>query len=328
MAAAKIPQPAMISHPATLDRAWSPRRFFEGFIRGVLFLCAALSVVTTAAIIFVLLYDSVLWLPGTRPFFADVSLTEFLTSTRWTPQYLDKHFGILPLLSGTFLVTAIAGSIGLPFGLAAAIYLSEYANPRSRNILKPTLELLAGIPTVVYGYFGLFFLTPFVIKPLFGGLLGFQVDGFNALCGGIVVGFMILPTVASLSEDVLRAVPSSLREAGYALGATKFDVSLGIVVPSALSGILASFLLALARAVGETMAVTLAAGGLAQLTGNPLNQIQTMTSFIVNMMAGDVAPGSVEYKSLYAVALVLFLMTLTMNIISQMVLHRFRETYQ
>jgi phosphate transport system permease protein len=321
-----------VSPPAvSLRRVFSWQRTWETVVHALLLGCALVSVVTTAAIVFVLLYDSVLWVPWWpehRPFFAQVSVVEFLTETRWTPQYPEKHFGIWPLLVDTLLITVIAGMIGLPMGLASAIYLSEYSSPRARGILKPVLELLAGIPTVVYGYFALYFLTPFLIMPVLHHGLGLHVDRFNALSGGIVVGLMIVPMVASLSEDVLRAVPSSLREAGYALGSTKFDVSVKIVVPSSLSGILASFLLALSRAIGETMAVTIASGQKPQLTINPLVQIQTMTSYIVNVMKGDAEIGSIEYKSLYAVALVLFLITLSMNYVSQLILRRFREVYQ
>jgi phosphate transport system permease protein len=319
--------------PASLRRSVTWQRAREGAIRWVLFFCALLSIVTTAAIIFVLLFESVLWFPWWpehKPFFAEVSLTEFFTETEWTPQLTgdQQHFGIAPLFVDTMLITVIAGLIGLPAGIASAVYLSEYSSPRSRSILKPVLELLAGVPTVVYGFFALYFLTPMVLTPVLEGVFGWDVETFNALSGGIVVGLMIMPMVASLSEDVLRAVPSSLREAGYALGATKFDVSAKIVVPSALSGILASFLLALSRAIGETMAVTIASGQKPQLTINPLTQIQTMTSFIVNVMKGDAAVGSIELKSLYAVALVLFLITLSMNYVSQLILRRYREVYQ
>ncbi|GIX04705.1 MAG: phosphate transport system permease protein [Planctomycetaceae bacterium] len=314
----------------SLQRRFSWQRLWEACIAWMLLACALLSVLTTVTIIMVLLYDSALWIPWIpehRPFFADVSLWEFFTETRWTPQYLEKHFGIWPLLVDTLLITLIAGGIGLPAGLAAAIYMSEYASPRARAVIKPVLELLAGIPTVVYGYFALYFLTPLVIVPVFERWLGFRVERFNALSGGLVVGVMILPTVACLSEDVLRAVPRSLREAAYALGSTRFDVSMKVVVPAALSGILASFLLAVARAIGETMAVTIASGQKPQLTINPLVQVQTMTSYIVNVMKGDAAIGSIEHKSLYAVALVLFVMTLSMNYISQKILRRFREVY-
>ena len=321
--------PVEAPRASSLKRRFSWNGAYEKCIRILLLGCALVSVITTAAIVFVLLYESVLWFPGHTPFFGKVSLVQFLTATQWTPQFAgNQHFGIMPLICGTLLTTLTAGVIGLPMGLASAVYLSEYASPQARSILKPSLELLAGIPTVVYGYIGLFFLTPVLIKPVFVGGLGLSVDGFNALSGGIVVGLMIMPMVASLSEDVLRAVPSSLREAGYALGATKYDVSAKIIVPSALSGIIAAFLLALSRAIGETMAVAIACGNRPQLTLNPLRQIQTMTSFIVNMMKGDTPVGSIEYQSLYAVALVLFLITLTMNYVSQWILRRYREAYQ
>lgn len=320
-----------IEAPATaqsLKRSFSLLRAKEQAIQAFLFLCALLSVVTTAGIIFVLVTESVVGLPQEPAFFQKVSLEEFLTDTRWTPQYAEKHFGILPLLCGTLLVAGIAAVIGLPIGLASAVYLSEYSTPRFRQIVKPVLEILAGIPTVVYGYFALVFITPYVLRPIFQTLLGFDVSVFNAASAGIVVGIMIIPMISSLSEDVLRAVPQSLREAGYALGSTKFDVSTRIVVPSALSGILASFLLAISRAVGETMAVTIAAGQKPNLTLNPFDSIETMTAYIVNVSRGDTPVGTIEYKSLYAVALVLFLMTLAMNILSQFILRRFREVYQ
>lgn len=304
-----------------LRRRFSWQSAYETAVRSVLFGCALLSVFTTLAIIVVLVTES-------ASFFGKVSIWEFFTSSRWTPQFEDRHFGVLPLVLGTLQITAISGLIGLPIGLLSAVYLSEYAAPRTRKFLKPVLELLAGIPTVVYGYFALRFLTPQILKPVLQDWLGWHVDGFNALSGGIVVGIMIMPMVCSLSEDVLRAVPQSLREAGYALGATKFDVSAKIVVPSALSGILASFLLALARGVGETMAVSIAAGQQPILTLNPLSQIQTMTSFVVNVMTGDVEVGSILEKSIYAVALLLFLITLLMNMVSQIVMRRYREVYQ
>lgn len=312
----------------SLKRSFSPLRAKEQAIQAFLFLCALLSVVTTAGIIFVLVTESVVGLPTEQAFFQEVSVKEFLTDTRWTPQYAEKHFGILPLLCGTLLVAGIAAVIGLPIGLASAVYLSEYSSPRFRQIVKPVLEILAGIPTVVYGYFALVFITPYVLRPIFQTLLGFDVSVFNAASAGIVVGIMMIPMISSLSEDVLRAVPRSLREAGYALGSTKFDVSTRIVVPSALSGILASFLLAISRAVGETMAVTIAAGQKPNLTLNPFDGIETMTAYIVNVSRGDTPVGTIEYKSLYAVALVLFLMTLAMNILSQFILRRYREVYQ
>lgn len=314
---------------SSLRRAFSWQRLKEEAIRYLLFCCALLSVLTTASIIFVLVTESLVAIPPHKAFFQEVSLREFL-GTRWTPQYSgpQQHYGIAPLICGTLLITGISGVIGLPSGLMIAVYLSEYATPRARSFFKPLLEILAGIPTVVYGYFGLRFLTPYVIIPVFKDWLGFSVYGFNALCGGIVVGIMIIPMVASLSEDVLRAVPNSLRESGYALGATKFDVSARIVVPSALSGVLASFLLALSRSIGETMAVAICSGLTPNLTLNPFSSIQTMTAFIVNVMQGDVVAGSTLEKSLYAVALVLFVMTLSMNLISQIILGRYREVYQ
>jgi len=328
--------------PPSLARTFTIARAREQFIRFVLFCCALLSVVTTLAIILVLFNEAVYSLTGLAAklfsgsesaardtaFFQRVSLVEFLTGTVWAPQYEPARFGILPLACGTFLIAGIAAVIGLPLGLSSAIYLSEYASPRARSVIKPILEILAGIPTVVYGYFGLVFVTPYLLRPLFQGLLGFDVGIFNAASAGIVVGIMIVPMIASLSEDVLRSVPQGLRESGYALGSTKFDVSVKIVVPAALSGILASFLLAISRAIGETMAVAIAAGMSPVLTLNPFHSVQTMTSFIVNVIQGDTEAGSIQYKSLYAVALMLFLITLSMNVISQMILRRYREVYQ
>lgn len=327
--------------PQSLRKRFSLQRLQEGAIRALLFGCALLSVLTTIGIVYVLFSEAVFaigpWLmhllgfraggetAAEESFFEQVSLWQFLTDTRWTPNFADKHYGILPLVCGTFLVAGMAGLIGLPLGLSSAIYLSEYASPKSRAIIKPVLEILAGIPTVVFGYFGLAFVTPWLLKPIFGED---NVGIYNAAAGGIVVGIMIVPLVASLGEDVLRAVPRGLREAGYALGATKFDVSVKIVVPSALSGILAAFLLALSRAVGETMAVAIAVGQQAQITLNPFDTVMTMTAYVVNVSGGDTPVGSIEYKSLYAVALVLFLITLSMNILSHWIMTHFREVYQ
>ena len=296
--------------PTRPDGASSLRRRFswmhvrEQAIQWVLFGCALLSVLTTVSIIYVLITESVYALPPHTAFFQEVSIREFFTETRWTPQYAEEqqHYGILPLVTGTFLITGISAIIGLPVGLLIAIYLSEYASPSAR--------------------------TPMLIVPIFEYWLGMTVYGKNALAGGIVVGLMIIPMVASLSEDVMRSVPNSLRESGYALGSTKFDVSSKIVVPAALSGIFASFLLALSRSIGETMAVAIASAGFANLTLNPLAQIQTMTSYIVDVMTGEVVSGSTVEKSLYAVALVLFIITMMMNLISQWVLSRYREVYQ
>jgi len=322
--------PTRSEETSSLRRKVSWTRVREQIIQGVLFLCSFLSIVTTVSIIYVLVTESLLAFPPHKAFFQEVSFYEFFTETRWTPQSdgPQQHFGVLPLVCGTMLITGISAMIGLPMGLMIAVYLSEYASPKSRRWVKPALEILAGVPTVVYGYFALRFLTPMVIIPIFHDVLGLTVLGKNALSGGIVVGLMIIPMVASLSEDVLRSVPNSLRESGYALGSTKFDVSTKIVVPAALSGILASFLLALSRSIGETMAVTIASAGFPIITANPLTQIQTMTAFIVEVTQGEVVTNSIQEKSLYAVALMLFVITMMMNLISQWVLSRFREVYQ
>lgn len=303
-------------------------RLRERGIGFVLFACAFLSVLTTLGIIFVLLDNSVYSFTGGGAFFQreEVSVWEFFTGTEW--HWEDGRYGILPLVCGTMLVAGIAAVVGLPIGLASAVYLSEYATPKLRSFLKPTLEILAGIPTIVYGYFALLFITPWVIKPIFQDWLGLDVATFNVLSGGIIVGVMIVPVVCSVSEDALRAVPRSLREAAYALGSTKYDVSAKVVVPAALSGITASFLLAISRAIGETMAVVLAVGNLPHLGIDILHPAQTMTAYIVNVTGGDIAAGTAEYESLYAVALVLFLMTLAMNLASQMFTRRYREVYQ
>jgi phosphate transport system permease protein len=258
----------------------------------------------------------------TVAFFAHVSPLEFITETRWTPNFTEQHFGIAPLLAGSLLVAAGSAVIAIPVGLLTAIFLSEYAPGRLRKILKPVLEILAGIPTVVYGYFALTFITP-LIRTILPG-----TDVYNAASAAIVVGIMVIPMVSSLSEDALRAVPATLREGAYALGATRLEVSTRVVVPAALSGVFASFILALSRAIGETMAVTIAAGNLANLTLNPLESIQTMTAFIVQVSLGDTPQGSIVYRSLFAVGMTLFVITLSMNVLSQWVLSRFREAYE
>ena len=254
-----------------------------------------------------------------------------MTDTKWTPQYGEGNFGILPLLTGTLLVTGIASLIGLPVGLLSAVYLSEYASSRVRSMVKPMLEILAGIPTVVYGFFALVFITPYLLQPmnpLLNSVFGTEFGLFNALSGGIVVGIMIIPMVSSLSEDVLQAVPRGLREAGYALGATRYEVSMQIVVPAALSGILASFLLAISRALGETMAVTIACGfSSSGISFNPAGSTATMTAAIVNVAGGDAGAGSVQLQGMFAIALALFVVTLVMNILSQFILNRYREVY-
>jgi phosphate transport system permease protein len=281
----------------------------------LLFLCALVSTLVTVGIVVVLVKETV-------GFFQEVSIAEFLTETRWTPLFSEKHFGILPLMAGSLLVALGSALISLPVGLLTAIYLSEYARGRTRAILKPVLEILAGIPTVVYGYFALTFVTP-ALRLVFP-----TTEIYNAAAASIVVGIMIIPTVASLSEDALRAVPLSLRQGAYGLGATKLEVSTRVVVPAALSGIIASFILAISRAIGETMAVTIAAGNMPNLTANPLEAIQTMTAYIVSVSLGDTPFGTIEYKTIFAVGFTLFMLTLAMNVVSQVVLERFREQYE
>lgn len=291
------------------------RPFYEGLIHFSLFICASVSVLVTVGIVFVLLYESV-------QFFFDVSIIEFLTGTRWTPLLKPQHFGILPLMCGTMLVAGGAAIVAVPIGLGTAIYLSEYASPRFRDIVKPMLEILAGIPSVVYGYLAIVFVSP-IIRYLFP-----SAGVFNAASACIVVGIMILPMIISLSEDILQSVPLSLRGAAFALGANKFEVTVRVVVPAALSGIIASFLLAISRAIGETMAVTLAAGATPKLTLNPLESIQTMTAYIVQVSLGDTPTGTVEYRTIFAVGLMLFITTMTMNIIAQYILSRVGENYE
>lgn len=254
--------------------------------------------------------------------FPDVSLGEFFGGTEWNPLLgAEKHFGIWPLVSGTMLVSLIAASFALPLGLVSAVYLSEYASPRVRATLKPALEILAGVPTVVYGFFALTVITPLLQR--FSDSYG----SYNAMSAGLAIGIMILPIVCSMSEDALRAVPRSLRDGALALGGTKFDVSVKVVVPAALSGIVAAFLLAISRAIGETMIVALAAGGIAQITARPSDEVQTMTAYMVQIFLGDAPATGVEYKSSYAVAAMLFVITFILTMIGQWVLRRFREEY-
>lgn len=286
----------------------------EKLIQLLLSLSALVTVFTTIAIIFVLLNETV-------RFFMEVSIIEFLTGSKWTPQFADKNFGILPLINGTMLVTVIACLVAIPIGLGIAIYLSEYAKDSVRRVVKPALEVLAGVPTIVYGYFALTFVTPLIREFLP------QTSIYNALSASIVMGIMILPMVASLSEDAMMAVPRSLRDGAYALGATRFEVALKVVVPAALSGIISSFVLAFSRAVGETMIVTIAAGALAQITLNPLESVQTMTAFIVNISMGDVPHGSIESRSIFAVGMTLFVITFAMNILARRIAKRFKEEY-
>ena len=282
--------------------------------RIVFFACALVTVLTTFGIVAVLI-------TGAIPFFREVSLIEFFTGTDWSPLIRPRSFGVLPLIWGTMIIVVGSALIALPIGVLTAIYLSEYASDRLRRVLKPTLEVLAGIPTIVYGFFAISFITP-QIQRVFP-----ETGTFNAAAGALVVAVMILPMVSSLSEDAMSAVPDHLRHAGYGLGATKFEVSTNIVLPAALSGILASFVLAISRAIGETMAVTLAAGMNPNITFDVLDEIQTMTAYMVQVGISDVAVGSIQYQSLFAVGLTLFAMTLTMNLFSQWIRSRYREVY-
>jgi phosphate transport system permease protein len=302
---------APIARRLTISR----RRYGEGAIKLVLSACAGVSVLTTIGIVIALAEPTV-------EFFQDVSLGEFFTGTDWSPLFSPSSFGVLPLVVGTLSTTFWACVVALPFGLGAAIYLSEYARPRTRSWLKPALEVLAGIPTVVYGYFALITVTPFLQD------LGLKVEVFNALAAGLVMGIMILPTVASLSDDAMTAVPMSLREGAYGLGASKLQVSTRIIVPGALSGIAASFVLGISRAVGETMIVAIAAGLQPTLTLNPAQAIETMTAYIAQVGIGDVPTGSLEYKTIFAVGATLFVATLAMNLLSIRLVRKYREVYE
>jgi len=293
----------------------SKKRYGETLIRLALMACAAVSVVTTVGILFALLEPTV-------EFFREVSPGEFFTGTDWSPLFSPSSFGVLPLLIGTLSTTLWACLVALPFGLGAAIYMSEYARPRTRRWLKPSLEVLAGIPTVVYGYFALTFVTPLLQD------IGLPVEVFNALAAGLVMGVMVLPTVASLSDDAMTAVPMALREGAYGLGASKLQVSTRVVVPAALSGIVASFVLGISRAVGETMIVLIAAGAQPTLTFNPYEAVQTMAAYIAATGIGDVPTGSIEYKTIFAVGATLFAATLVMNMVSIRLVRRYREVYE
>ena len=283
-------------------------------VKWLFFACATVSILTTVAILFTLFYQAL-------SFFDEIPVWDFLTGTRWTPILKPRSYGVLPLVSGTLLVTAIAAIVALPIGLMTAIFLSEYAPDKLRRVLKPILEILAGVPTVVYGYFALTFVTP-LLQTILSDLII-----FNALSAGLVMGVMIIPMVSSLSEDAMISVPRSLREGAYALGANRYEVSLKIVVPAALSGIIAAFILAISRAIGETMLVTIAAGATPRLTFNPMESIQTMTAYIVQLSLGESPVGSLEYNTIFAVGLVLFAMTLMMNLLGFWVVRRYREIY-
>ncbi len=292
----------------------SGRRAVEFVIERMLFLCAAGSILITVGIIGVLLFETV-------EFLREVSFVEFLFGTEWTPLFSDKHFGVLPLVSGTLLTSLIAMAVALPGGLLTAIFLSEYAGMAIRRTVRPVLEILAGVPTVVYGYFALQFVTP-LLQPLVPGLAG-----FNALGPGLVMGLMILPLVSSLSEDALHNVPNGLREGSYALGATKMQTALRVVVPAAFSGISAAAILAVSRAIGETMIVAIAAGQQPRLTLDPRVPVETMTAYIVQVSLGDTPAGTIEYRTIFAVGMLLFLSTFVLNLASTWLRNRFREEY-
>jgi phosphate transport system permease protein len=292
------------------------RNLREKAIEFILLLAALSSVGVTVAIIGTLVYECI-------SFFShpEVSLWEFLTDTQWTPLFNDKHFGVLPLVSGTLVTTIVALMVSVPLGTIIAIYLSEFANPLVREIVKPILELLAGVPTVVYGYFALTFVTPLLQKIIP------DLPGFNMLSAGLVMGIMIIPYVSSVSEDALRAVPVYLREGSFAMGATRLQTTLRVLLPASISGIAAAYILGISRAVGETMVVAIAAGGQPNLTANPLEPAQTITAYIVSVSLGDLPYGSIEYETIFAVGLTLVLMTLVFNIIGHFLKKRYREIY-
>lgn len=289
-------------------------RIKETIIEGLLVLAAVITVFVTLGILWVLIAESM-------GFFQEVSIVHFLTETEWTPLFAEKKFGILPLVSGTFLTTCIAIAVALPLGLTAAIYLNEYAPNRMRQIVKPVLELLATIPTVVYGFFALTVVTPFLQNFIPA------LAGFNALSAGIVMGIMIIPMVSSLSEDAISAVPRSLRDAAYAMGSTRFQTAFRVMVPAASSGIVVSVILAISRAVGETMIVAIAAGQQPRLTLNPLVPVETITTFIVQVSLGDVPHGSLEYKTIFAAGITLFVFTFFLNNVSFWLRKKYREKY-
>ena len=301
------------------------RQRSEQFIRYALIFCALLTVSTTIGIVLILLVEAF-------NFFREIPVGDFLFGTTWTALFSgnQQEFGVVPLVMGTLMTSGVAAVLALPLGLAAAIYLSEFASEKARSILKPVLEVLAGVPTIIYGFFALTFITPYILEPLFP-----RIGTFNGLSAGIAIGIMAMPTVASLSEDALRAVPRSLREAAYGLGATKFETTSKVVLPAAMSGVIASFILAISRAIGETMIVAVAAGqspagqsGASNGVFDLQHSMQTMTGFIAYTFSSDVPRGTSAFYSLFAVGLLLFLMTLVMNMVSQWVTKRFREEYE
>jgi phosphate transport system permease protein len=290
------------------------RNVKERIIELILMLAALVAVATTFAIVGVLLYESL-------SFFKTVSVVEFFTDTQWTPLFEDAHYGIMPLVSGTLTTSAIALAVAVPIGTVSAIFLSEFASHKTREIIKPILELLVGVPTVVFGYFALFFVTP-MLQTIYPDL-----PSFNMLGAGIVMGVMIIPYIASMSEDAMRAVPMSMREGSYAMGATRFQTAIKVVTPAAISGIVAAYILAISRAVGETMVVAIAAGQQPNLTFNPLDSAATITAYIVQVAMGDLPHGSIGYQSIFAAGLVLMAMTLSFNIIGHWVRKKYRESY-
>jgi phosphate transport system permease protein len=293
------------------------RRYGESLIKALLVLAALISVLTTTGIVLSLLTETI-------SFFGEVGIGEFLFGTKWSPLFEPPSFGVVPLVSGTFLITAISLVVAVPLGLGAAIYLSEYARPRTRKAVKPVLEMLAGVPTIVFGYFALTFLTPEVLRDIFS----LEVTIFNALAAGIAMGFMIVPTIASISEDAMSAVPQGLREGAYGLGASKLQVSLRVIFPAALSGIVAAIMLGISRAVGETMIVLVAAGQVPNLTADPREPVETMTAFIGATARGDIPTGSIEYETIFAVGTTLFLITLLMNALSIRLVQKYRQVYE
>lgn len=310
--------PAQVVDTTDIDKSLAKRpRVGETIIEALLYVAGAISILTTVGIVYILASQALLFFTS-----EEVSIVDFFTTTSWIPAI--GQFGVLSLVNATLVISGIAMLVALPLGLATAIYLSEYASPRARAILKPILEVLAGIPTVVYGYFALTFMTP-LLRRIFGVD---TVQIFNTASAGIVVGILIIPLVSSLSEDALHAVPNSLRQAAYGLGATKLETSLKIIVPAALSGITAAFVVAISRAIGETMIVAIAAGAGPKFTFNPFESAETMTGHIVRISGGDLSYDSIDYNSIFAIGLLLFMMTLVLNIISRFIVARFREVYE
>ncbi len=301
------------STPQSIKRRW--RNFKESLIQFALFLCAASSVLVTFGVIYTLVSEAL-------PFFADVPISSFLFDSEWTPLFENPQYGIMNLVSGTFLTTLIALSIAIPLGTIAAVFLSEFCSNRIREFLKPLLELLAAVPTVVYGYFALLFVTPLLQKIIP------TLDSFNALSAGLVMGIMIIPYVSSLAEDSMRAVPLHLREGSLALGASKFQTSFKVILPAAFSGIASAYVLGISRALGETMVVAIAAGLQPRLSLNPLESTQTLTAYIVQVSMGDLPHGSIGYRTIYVAGLVLLMFTLTFNLIGQSIRSRMEKKYK